>query len=498
VWLVLTVGAAFIGPASNPIGLPDIYWTLLRGSWMAQHTTLIESDPFTSAPHIDGRIVNFQWLADLSFYGLEALGGLPMVITGTATIVALAYAVLLAATIVASGHWRVSCVAVWIAYALGASNLSPRPQTLAYPLFAVFLLAVMRVEWCRDTRLLWLLPPITVLWANVHGSFFTGFVLLGCAALGRFLATYKWTGFQFPSRSEAAYIVGHGLKHTQPYLLTLGACVLASMITPYGPGSLLNLATIGGNLVIREHVTEWAPTTVGLREGPLFFASLILLGALILKSRIRLTPVEVVMLLVFAYLAWTSVRAVVWWGLVMTPTLARVLGSVLPNRMAGGRDLPLVNALIVAGVVGLAVVALPWNKASVPILPPDKRGIFTGDTPVNVGDYLRTHDPPPTGRMLNAQEWGGYLEWAAWPRHQIFLDGRIELHPNQVWFDYLDIVFPSARWRALLAEYDISYLVLGKTDEADLIADLRVDPDWRLDYEDDLAVVFSRVALGVP
>jgi hypothetical protein len=100
--------------------------------------------------------------------------------------------------------------------------------------------------------------------------------------------------------------------------------------------------------------------------------------------------------------------------------------------------------------------------------------------------------------MLNAQEWGGYLEWAAWPRHQIFLDGRIELHPNQVWFDYLDIVFPSARWRALLAEYDISYLVLGKTDEADLIVDLRVDPDWRLDYEDDLAVVFSRVALGVP
>ena len=36
VWVVITIGAAFIGPASTPIGLPDILWTLLRGNWMAQ------------------------------------------------------------------------------------------------------------------------------------------------------------------------------------------------------------------------------------------------------------------------------------------------------------------------------------------------------------------------------------------------------------------------------------------------------------------------------
>ena len=41
---------------------------------------------------------------------------------------------LLAAAVTASGHLRLSCVAVWLAYVLGASNLSPRPQTLAYPL----------------------------------------------------------------------------------------------------------------------------------------------------------------------------------------------------------------------------------------------------------------------------------------------------------------------------------------------------------------------------
>jgi hypothetical protein len=145
-----------------------------------------------------------------------------------------------------------------------------------------------------------------------------------------------------------------------------------------------------------------------------------------------------------------------------------------------------------ASLVGLAVLSLPWNKTALAILPPDKRGLFTEDTPVAVGEYLNTHEPPSSGKMLNHQAWGGYLEWATWPRHQVFLDGRIELHPAQVWFDYLDVVFPSAHWRSLLEKYDISYLVLSRGEEADLVRLIQADSAWQQDYEDSLAVVFSR------
>jgi hypothetical protein len=473
VWVALTVAAAFIGPASSPIGLPDVYWTLLTGTWMASHGALLEFDPFTSAPHVSGPILNVQWLADLVFHEWDALGGLPLVITGTAVVVGTTFALLLAAAVTASGQLRVSCVVVWLAYVLGSSNLSPRPQTLAYPIFALFLLALMRAEWRKDNRLLWLLPPMTALWANLHGSFFTGFVLLGCAAAGRLLTT-------------------RSLLAARPYIITLVACVLASLVNPYGPGALLYVATIGSNPIIRDLVTEWAPTTVSWHEGIIFFSSLLLLGGLALKSRLRLTATEILLLLAFGYLAWSSVRAIVWWGLAFAPVLARLLGSVLPNRMPSGRDRPLINGLILVTIAFVAFVSLPWNKALLPFLPANKLGFFTDDTPVAVGDYLRTHDPPATGLMLDDQNWGGYLEWAAWPRHQVFLDGRIELHPPQVWFDYLDVVFPSTRWRALLDQYDISYMVLSKDEHPDLVADVRQTPGWRLDYEDDQAVVFSR------
>jgi hypothetical protein len=131
-------------------------------------------------------------------------------------------------------------------------------------------------------------------------------------------------------------------------------------------------------------------------------------------------------------------------------------------------------------------------------LPANKLGVFSDDTPLGAGEYLRTHDPPPAGRMLNDQNWGGYLEWAAWPRHQVFVDGRFELHPPQVWFDYLDVVFPSARWPVLLETYKISYLVLSKDEHADLVAEVRLTSAWRVDYEDDQAVVLSRIPSTEP
>jgi hypothetical protein len=396
------------------------------------------------------------------------------VITGTAVVVTITFSLVLAATITASGHVRLSCIAVWVAYALGASNLSPRPQTLGYPLFAVFLLAVVRAEYRKDMRLLWVLPVVTAVWANLHGSFFTGWVLLGCVAVGRFVQE-------------------RSIRAAAPYVVTLGACVVAGLVNPYGPGAFFYLASIGSNPVIRDFVTEWAPATVSWREGIMFFASAVVLGGLALKARLRLSAVEVVTLLVFGYLAWSSVRAIVWWGLIIGPTLARLLGSVAPSREPKARDHPRVNAVIIAGIAAIALAALPWTKAVLPILPAEKLGLFTDDTPVQVGAYLRSHDPPPGGKMLNNQGWGGYLEWAAWPRHQVFLDGRIELHPPQVWFDYLDVVFPSARWRALLEQYDVSYLVLSKVEQKELIADLGSDPAWRLDYEDDQAVVFTRM-----
>jgi hypothetical protein len=474
-WPLLVVAAAFIGPASNPIGLPDIWWTLQSGAWMVEHHTLLTTDPFTSAPSVSGPFYNVQWLAQLIYFGFFHLGGLELVIAATAAAIALTYALVLGASVIASGRLRLACLSVAVGYLLAFSNLSPRPQTLAYPIFGFFVLAVVRAEWRRDTRLLWCLPALTVVWANVHGSFFAGWLLLGCAAVGRALSE-------------------RSLRTGTAYVAALLGCCVASLVTPFGPGSLAYLATMGSNPIVRDLVTEWAPTSVGFREGCLFFLSVAGLLVLALKARVRLSLTELLWLAVFGWLAISSVRAIVWWGLVLAPIATRLLGSWAADvsKPQKAQEKPLLNLVIFAAIVGMVVASLPWLKSAMPILPEDKRTLVSAaDTPMAVSEYLRTN-PPPSGRVLTHLAWGGYFDWADWPSFEPFLDGRIEIHPPQVWLDYLTITFPGAEWRNLLDHYQVSTLVLDRSAEADLATLLAADPAWRATYEDDQAVVFVR------
>jgi hypothetical protein len=72
--------------------------------------------------------------------------------------------------------------------------------------------------------------------------------------------------------------------------------------------------------------------------------------------------VELVCLLAFGYLAWSSVRVVVWWGIVLAPILARLLGASFPSYRPKGRDRPLVNALVLGMALVIAALSLPWTK----------------------------------------------------------------------------------------------------------------------------------------
>jgi hypothetical protein len=181
IWVLATLAAAFAAPASAPVTLVDLAWTLKSGEWMVAHQRLLEGDPFTTAPHM-AQQPDAQWLAQLVYYGLFRAGGLELVTVGTALAVATAFGLVLLACRAAGGGLRLSCACTLAAFGLAVTNVDSRPQTLAYPLFALFLLVLTRAQWRgRPGRSGWLLPLAMVVWANVHGSFPLGLALVGAA-----------------------------------------------------------------------------------------------------------------------------------------------------------------------------------------------------------------------------------------------------------------------------------------------------------------------------
>jgi hypothetical protein len=481
---ILAIELPFIFVASNPIVGDDIWWLLKYGQLIVERGLLPGEDPFTFTP-LEAGAINQPWFAEVVFYAAYAAGGPALLLTLSAILAATTFGLVFAAAWERTHSGRVAAVVGIAAFGLVAANLSTRAQLVAFVLFALSAYAMTAAR----TRPRWLVavPLAEVIWVNSHGSFPLGLVLVACAC-----TDVCWTFAQ--SRSAEAK------RQAEWYGLTFVATGAAMLLNPHGVEALNYVQRIGSNPIIRGLISEWRPPTLSDPNGIALFVSFALVGLALYRSPQRLSPGDTVLLLLTGGLALQAVRNVAWWGLIAAP-IAAVHLSALPEvrslarrfheadaRARSHSQLPAVAA---AFAVGLALlISLPWVKSANPLLPPDKRGVLDQNLPISAAQFAR--DLPP-GRVYNYQLWGGYLLWELWPIHQVFGDGRIEIHPPRVWADYQKLRLGHVEWRELLDAYRVDYLFLHPEDQRDLLALAESDAGWRVLYRDHAAVLLGRV-----
>jgi hypothetical protein len=110
-------------------------------------------------------------------------------------------------------------------------------------------------------------------------------------------------------------------------------------------------------------------------------------------------------------------------------------------------------------------------------------------TPTGAARYLATH---PAGRMFNELGYGSYFMWAV-PELKVFIDPRIELYPQGIWKDYVDIS-NGVRIPLLLQKYAIDLVVLDTQIQPELSLALTSDPGWQRVYSDANAEIWAQAA----
>ena len=139
-----------------------------------------------------------------------------------------------------------------------------RPQSFAYPLF-VAVLWLLVDELRRPSRRIYLVLPLLVLWANLHGSVVVGAAIVSAFAVSEIVASLR-------SQPRTVHVRSLVLL-AAPWL-----CVLAS---PYAT-SLPHYYRLIFSSGFARYVTEWAPTTLTLAHAPVY---LLALGGLWLFGR---------------------------------------------------------------------------------------------------------------------------------------------------------------------------------------------------------------------
>ena len=370
----------------------DSWYSLLGGRIVAR-SGLPHHDTLTVLT-LGRNWVDQQWLAQLGLYALWSVGGWRL----TGVIGVLLYLAAFTVTAVAARRRGASdrSVAIILAfgYVTGLANTVLRAQIWTYALFAL-LLALLLADARRPSRRVFLVFPLLVLWANLHGSVVVGAALVSLSGLTLALPAVR-------SRSRSGPWWRAGALVALPWL-----CILVS---PYGLALPGYYHSVLDNPTLSHSVSEWAGAT--LRGQPIFFVSL--LGGLWLATRSRsaLTLFEQLALWLCALLGLLAVRNIVWYALLAAAVLPAALDAAWPPSGAPRRtriNLPLAGAALAAALISLAGLASHgrsfWERsfpraALAPVAKAARQDpslrVFADE---RYADWLLFNDPALTGRV---------------------------------------------------------------------------------------------------
>jgi hypothetical protein len=356
---------------------------------------------------------------------------------------------------VRGAHRKRAAVIAIAAATASLPGMALRPQLFGLVLFALVQLILLERD--RRPMLLALLPPLFVVWANVHGTFPLGILLIVLALIE-----------QLERRGRIRELA-----------VVLGLSVLATGVTPWGYGVWRYVVDVSTNPRITSWIQEWQPTTLRSLPGVGFFVSVAAVVAVLARSRSSLRWSSILTLVVFFAIGVWSIRGIYWWAVVAAPVVA----SVLPGRAREAIERRSVanNVVALAMVSVLLLSLIPWALRPTSMLL---------DAPSDMSDRL-LGVVEPGDHVLTAQWWGSWFEYRL-PAHSVFIDSRIEIYSENVWRDYLSASGAATGWQRILDRWGIDFVAADRREQPNLITALERAPGWRMLYRGPEGVLFAR------
>lgn len=488
--IVGALGVLFCVWSFRTIAHTDVWGHLSYARWLWQHGTFPATEPLMALA-VGVPFMDTAWLSQLIGFGMYSgfgVVGLQFLYAAAVTTAVgiLAFAVFHRTNSVTAALLGVGAF-LWVDY---QQFLIVRPQLVGVICFVSVLVLATSVQW--DRRHWLLIPAVFALWANCHGSFPVGLLLLGTLWFGRVVDVYRRTG-------RIRMVLAD--RPMRRLLLVTELAAAAVLLNPYGIGLYGEVLNVAGNPNLRDLV-EWDALTLRMSQGQAAAVVAFVLVCLYRTTPRRIGTAEVLLLTGLGVSALWSSRLIVWWAPVAAYYLAIHAAASWKRRYGHEYEESPRGGLWTVVSLGLAWISFAYTPFGVVLLhgqPAEAEArqerfekSVSMDTPLGPTDYLRRN--PPQGQVFNTYEWGDYLLWAGPKEIQVFVASHAHLIPEEVWQDYMQIAHAAGNWSDRLDRYGVNTVVVDKRYRSALIRGLEELPEtWTKAYEDRNGVVFNRV-----
>lgn len=444
---ILVALAAFAVAIARAPSDPDMFWHLASGKWMVEHGALLRTDVFSST--VSGQPYSVgEWLGEIILYASYALAGWPGVVLLRGFLVAIA-AFFVTRIVMRAGPTVVAVPVAILALLLSSIVWTDRPQLFTLALFP-FVLDLLLLAREGRTRLLIAVPPLLLVWTDLHGGYALGLALVLLFAIDAVLRR----------------------SNVRPFVV---AAALAAAATLLDPGALGLGAAVGHAATPPRYIVEESPPDVMKPAGALF--AVFVLGTFAVAMRTGGTLLDAILLAPLLWLALSAQRDMPYFAFAAAPYLARNVVRALPHLPRAQPHPAVPRAVVPAVAIALAAVAI--------------LGIFSLPTAPSEAAYPRSALSAVrsgSGTLVNEYDWGGYLIWTA-PERKVYIDGRLIPYLPGVLRDFNTLVALGPGWRDILARDAVTSVLLRP--DRPLAGALRED-GWRVVVDADNVVLLER------
>ena len=458
----------------------DVWWHLKTGEWIVTHHAIPRVDLYSfTVP--DHPWIDLSWGFQVLLYFFYNTFGIPGIILFKASLVTLLFFLLFRFF-----EKRIPLILLFFILSLtlltAHERLVERPEVISY-LFLVLYLLILEKERRTPTKLLYVLPFLQILWANMHALFILGLLTIGTFFFGELL---EW----FSSRK----------KERRPFpfrlLSVLTMAIVLTAVNPYGvQGALFPFTLytrISGELeLFTLRIGEFSRPLAG--HDPtltlfLYKILLVLTPLSFLLNRNRFSYVHALLLILFSYLSLLARRNIAPFSFVCCFLLLTNLEGFLPKTSR--RLQPILFSFLFLLPLPFVTHVFYAQEGS-----GKKFGLGLSEYryPTEVAEFIEKNDLQ--GNFFSSGlEVGDYFIWHLFPKRKVFMDGRLEVYGASFFEDLFQLLNTPSLWPRWVEKYRINFSVLDHTNGRHdrLLLFLYRSKEWVPIYWDDRFILFLK------